>query len=152
MERLTARNQLGLAYLKNVKPNEQDVESPYPNTLQCILESFNKLATYEDTGKTPEQVAEWAKTEQEGRLVVLPCKVGDAVYRAVTEWEGKECLKTSFKPYVEKFKVGAFYINIRDEIIVLKKFDELFVFGKTVFLTREAAEAALKEREKNDRN
>ena len=59
MERLTARNQKGLAYLVNVKPNEQEVESPYKNTLQCILDAFERLAQYEDA-------------KEEGRLVELP--------------------------------------------------------------------------------
>jgi predicted nuclease with TOPRIM domain len=56
MDRLTARNQAGLAYLVNVKPNEQAVDSEYPNTLRCILESFKRLAAYEDTGLTPEEI------------------------------------------------------------------------------------------------
>lgn len=79
MDRLTDRNQLGLAYLKNVKPNEQDVESPYPNTLQCILESFNQLATYEDTKLTPAEIeqlkaelAQYKQAEADGLLVRLP--------------------------------------------------------------------------------
>ena len=50
MDRLTSRNKLGLAYLINVKPDEQEVESPHPNTLRCILDCFNRLAEYEDTG------------------------------------------------------------------------------------------------------
>jgi hypothetical protein len=49
MERLTARSvKNGLAYLIKVKPDEQEVESLYPNTLNAIFESFQKLAEYED--------------------------------------------------------------------------------------------------------
>jgi hypothetical protein len=75
VERLTARTEKGLAYLVNVKPDEQVVESPYKNTLQCILDCFDRLAAYEDTGLSPEEVAELAKAKEDGRLVVLPCKV-----------------------------------------------------------------------------
>ena len=58
MDRLTARrNDNGLAYLVGVKPNEQEVESPYPNTLRCILECFQRLAEYEDTGRDPNEIA-----------------------------------------------------------------------------------------------
>lgn len=64
MERLTARNDAGLAYLVKVKPDEQAVESSYPNTLKAILESFQQLAAYEvacatsDTEcKSPEELA-----------------------------------------------------------------------------------------------
>lgn len=58
MERLTARSQKNnLAYLTKVKPNEQEVDSPYPDTLKAILESFQQLAKYEDNGQTPEEQA-----------------------------------------------------------------------------------------------
>lgn len=56
MERLTAIAPNGMAYLVKVKPSEQEVESPYPNTLNCILESFKRLAEYEDTGLTPDDI------------------------------------------------------------------------------------------------
>jgi hypothetical protein len=100
-ERLTARSpKNGMAYLVNVKQDEQDVESPYPNTLRCIMDSFNRLASYEDSGLSPEEVKqlivsdeskeqssiEWFNRAKElqdelnsykqakadGRLVVLP--------------------------------------------------------------------------------
>jgi hypothetical protein len=57
MERLTERSvKNNMAYLLNVKPDEQEIESPYPNTLKCIMDSFDHLAAYEDTGLTPEQI------------------------------------------------------------------------------------------------
>ena len=57
MDRLTARSpKNNMAYLVNVKNDEQEVECKYPNTLQCILDSFQRLAEYEDTGFTPEKV------------------------------------------------------------------------------------------------
>ena len=48
MDRLTARNKNNIAYLVNVKPNEQDIESSYPNTLKCIMACFERLAQYEE--------------------------------------------------------------------------------------------------------
>ena len=48
IERLTARNKDGIAYLVNVKPDEQEVDSPHKNTLKCILDCFERLAQYED--------------------------------------------------------------------------------------------------------
>ena len=57
MERLTARSpKNNMAYLVKVKPDEQDVESPYPNTLRCIIEAFERLAKYEDSGLSPEEI------------------------------------------------------------------------------------------------
>ena len=57
MKRLTKRRpDNGLAYLAKVKESEQDVESPYPNTLKAILECFDRLAAYEETELTPEEI------------------------------------------------------------------------------------------------
>ena len=59
MERLTERSpKNNMAYLVNVKPNEQDVESPYPHTLKCIMDAFERLAQYEDTGLSPDDIKE----------------------------------------------------------------------------------------------
>jgi hypothetical protein len=42
--------------------------------------AIDRLAAYEDTGLTPEEVAELAKAKADGRLMVLPCKVGDYLW------------------------------------------------------------------------
>jgi len=115
MERLTARNQKGLAYLVNVKPNEQEVESPYKNTLQCILDAFERLAQYEDA-------------KEEGRLVELPCKVGSKVYEPETDESAR----------VDSVEI---YFHTHMGAYTLDDFGET-VF---VFLTREEAEQALRE-------
>jgi len=106
---------------------------------------LNRLATYENTELTPEEVAELAKAKKDGRLVVLPCKVGDTVYEALLEWDGTECLKTSFKPKVRERMVTHFVIGKSGAIIlgVDGNGTNYSTYGKTVFLTREDAEAAL---------
>jgi hypothetical protein len=57
MDRLTKLYKSGCYGLVKVKDDEQEVDSPYPNTLRAILESFKQLGEYEDTNLTPEQVA-----------------------------------------------------------------------------------------------
>ena len=47
MERLTKRTAEGMAYLANVKQDEQVIEGSR-NTLQCLYDSWQKLAEYED--------------------------------------------------------------------------------------------------------
>lgn len=49
---------------------------------------YDRLAAYEDTGLEPGQVHDmmtdwvvWKEAEAGGRLIVLPCKVGDTVYK-----------------------------------------------------------------------
>ena len=123
MERLTARNQNGLAFLVNVKNDEQEIDSPYPNTLRCILDCFERLAEYEDA-------------EEEGRLVVLPCKAGDSIYPINID---RELNKPPLR--VTGFRFSGFDNEGWIEIGLLKyKVSEI---GKTVFLTREEAEQAL---------
>lgn len=126
----------------------------------------DRLAAYEDTGLEPEdikkheaaynecltrtygpfkqKISQWLQAEQDGRLVVLPCKVGDTIY-----YTREGC------PIVEPLKVRTFFVGDpirRGEILHLHmirtdKFDvSIDALGKTVFLTREEAEAALAQK------
>ena len=80
-------------------------------------------------------------------VIVLPCKVGDTVY-VINDWEVE---KTSVASMDIRFKKNwrdiLLLANVADHGIKFK--DEYgnkwksFVFGKTVFLTREEAEAKL---------
>lgn len=92
-----------------------------------IGDVLNKLAHYEDLAEA-------------GRLVELPCAVGDTVWEVrwwdeVTESkviDGKTYFRKVMKRKVTKTQFSLFdYEN----------------FGKVVFLTKAEAEAALKERE-----
>lgn len=92
-------------------------------------DAIDKLATYEDA-------------EEQGRLVMLPCKVGDTVFRVVPKCIGPY-IHCPFEggPGLDRcYNCDAF---IREELFDLCMFED---FGKTVFLTREEAEAALKRR------
>ena len=87
-----------------------------------------------------DRLLELADADRAGRLVVLPCKVGDTVYMPVGKWgtitgyEADEC--------------DGFHIA-RDGVLQIKakcysgNHGTYGVPGKTVFLTREEAEAAL---------
>lgn len=55
-KRLTARSpKSNMAYLVNVKNDEQELEGSY-NTLICVRDALERLAEYEETGFTPEQI------------------------------------------------------------------------------------------------
>ena len=105
-----------------------------------------RLMQYEDTGLTPERCAEFARADAEGRyivmrdaeqegvarlrelseadkdgrLVVLPCKVGDTVYILRRTFDGADVVG----------ETELWWTDIPQ-------------LGKTVFLTREEAEKAL---------
>jgi hypothetical protein len=111
---------------------------------------YGRLKAYEDTGLEPEAVetvklalcakhmvdletlnntpisrlVEIAEADKDGRVVVLPCKVGDTVYILRRAFDGADV-------------VGETELW----------WDDIPQLGKTVFLTREEAEKALEERE-----
>ena len=86
-----------------------------------------EMAFSDDTSAV-ERLRELYKADKEGRVLILPCKVGDTVYRL---------------QYIEqtpgRFTVGV--VPIKFALIWLEE------FGKTVFLSREEAEKALQEME-----
>jgi len=91
-----------------------------------------ELELYRSIGSS-EEFAELAKAKTEGRLVVLPCKVGDTVY-AVSGIDIILCkvieitVKESGISYVQLYSTDDRIANYRYEN-----------FCKTVFLTHEAA-------------
>ena len=141
-------------------PTDSIILKPYlryedPETRKKIL---NRLAAYEDTGLEPEEIADfmkrWEQTveiggmlkkycidhirdllhaEQDGRLVVLPCKVGDHVWA-----DGREAIVVWFFGYkTERYLHAQFLDNAEYTDI------PFYEIGKTVFLTLEEAEATL---------
>lgn len=125
MERLT-ENVLGNIQLKACGNDfckeiciEHDEEKSCNN---CpIQKAFEKLAEYEDL-------------EEQGKLLKLPCAVGDTYYRIENDGANP--------PYISEWEVRTieFCVNVRDSI------------GKTVFLTRQEAEQALAEMEGKNGN
>lgn len=89
-----------------------------------------------------EKLAEYEIAEEEGRLVVLPCNVGDTVYLI----DDIDCVfeRESIVTEIEIDKDGV-TIMIQDEIPICSSGYNLSDFGEIVFLTREEAEKALKE-------
>lgn len=125
----------------------------------CRLKS--RLAAYEDTGLEPEDVRrlqkDWTslimtidemgcmphlcelyEAEKEGRLLVLPCKAGSLIYVG-----RRPAIITRFFGYVRERYFHAVFCDENKGIDI--PFEEL---GKTVFLTREEAEAALAQEER----
>ena len=96
-----------------------------------------------------DRLRELAEAERKGRCVVLPCMVGDNVYVL------NHHLGRVFENEVAGFSVGyqSDNRNSVSTVYVGKYGSKTFrrwkfqQFGKTVFLTREEAEAALREAE-----
>jgi len=95
-------------------------------------------------GKIPlDRLEEICNAEREGRCVVMPCKVGDKIYTLSYKGIDKKTvvqLNIQFTDRIKHYSVITH--NHRQACLCYENKD----FGKTVFLTREAAEQA-KERE-----
>lgn len=99
-----------------------------------------------------EKLAEYETAEEEGRLVVLPCKVGETVYailhrrtpciargREFEEYSCSGCEEEKCDSHLEYFVWENKFATLEWIVGNLRK------FGKTVFLTCEEAEKALEE-------
>lgn len=107
-----------------------------------LWEAVNRLAAIEDILGDEydlDRLRELKQADDEGRCVVLPCKVGETVYTTRwfdTFWEtytdsrGELFRRKQFQHKVTKEKFSPFSLDYTG-------------FGKTVFLTYEEAEAAL---------
>ena len=114
MKRLTGHTDIGDSLLDEIAfINPDDAEGLYNlreiaqhGSDELLYEIANRLAEYEDTGLEPEKIAflknvvddafsdkpeftehirELLRTEKDGRVVVLPCRVGDRIYRVVDD-------------------------------------------------------------------
>lgn len=138
MERLTdsKRNSDGTAFSKE---SLIDIEHDRPSAY--CGEIITKLADYEDL-------------EEQGRLLVLPCKIGDRLYWIDDEDDdGNKGL--CIKQYNEDEKVQAIGIDKDGDIFVMLGIDEFFTAPDTIgsryaLLTLEDAKKMLAEMKKNE--
>lgn len=154
MERLTRK-----VDGKIVFPSELVGVTPTPNNV-VLHELLCRLAAYEDTGLTPAEVksmqSEWcammsvwnsmgnydrlhdlAEADKDGRLVVLPCRVGDGLWTFCTH--PVEQVYSFTVTDISTLNWGTMLNTSRCGVIDARD------VGKTVFLTREEAEKALEE-------
>ena len=151
MSRLTFRDSKGELWIKDAADIDEQGQI-------CML--TDRLAAYEDIEKSPEEIISsledykdvsqqysnfvhemqpLKEAKADGRLVVLPCKVGDAAWK----------IKAVFSYYSKPMEDRVDRIIISDKEILVcctsgTKFSTDSI-GKTVFLTRAEAEEALKE-------
>lgn len=91
-----------------------------------------ELEQYRSLGPI-DRLRELVEADREGRCVVLPCKIGDTLYRIQRFKRGKNWRKEAeYIRTAELNKNNFWRVVFEGEL------------GETVFLTREAADAALK--------
>lgn len=122
MERLTERNPSWI--------DDELWESACEPDCEEIDAVYRKLKEYEDL-------------EEQGRLIKLPCKVGDVVYVKMASYSKTHYAEAEVRDFVH-FVSHGFCV-----VVTSKYFDKENIpfseFGKTVFLTKAEAEAKLKE-------
>lgn len=150
VERLTVRNSKGAALI--MSDSYESEAAARADLMKRYLAAVDRLAAYEDTGLEPDTVSkirdivldisgdidhlrELAQAEQDGKLVVLPCKRGDKVWR-ICGPKGRKFVAERTVLSVTLYELG--------KIEVFTTTSDWL--GKTVFLTREEAEAALEVR------
>ena len=167
MERLTKRDTDGQAMM-DCEKCEADWTGKHGKpmadctALYCRNRLLDRLVKYEDTELTPEEIdmdheaaeqlrclcrnydldrlEKLAEADKAGRLVVLPCKVGQRVFalldtdKHISECEVKQIGMGNKIGFIGLEPIGA---RGREYGVALNG------FGKTVFLTREEAEKAL---------
>jgi hypothetical protein len=117
----------------------------YANNCQFIAkhkEGAIGCSAYINTfGVSIDRLREICAAERDGRLVVLPCKVGDTVCK---HWKvgGKTEIGSAL---VTGFEIANDGINYCYRVKRFDRKETIKKFGKTVFLTRAEAEEALKE-------
>lgn len=146
MERLTNKQEAD----SQRRNYEKRLEQGYPRNVP--EERFLRLAAYEDL-------------EEQGRLVVLPCKVGDTVYKICPisrfieigdRWDGRivetDCQRCAYYA-CDCHNIG--YNKEARNVVVERRMSKpeqivrcMPYFGTIYFLTREEAETALNQRAK----
>ena len=136
----------GACYQKKVwerlKQFEDTVRAP-----ELFFKMYGELPLLESAIKnygSHDRMKELAEADKDGRVVVLPCKVGDTV------WANLDGMRHTRKCVIEFANIGSHVTTI-----VFSTVDGLreqygvnpSSFGKSVFLTREEAEKALAEME-----
>ncbi len=121
-----------------------DCDVRLENDYKKIMAEVKKINTFD-------RLEEICNAERDGRLVVLPCKVGAKIYVTINYPvyfdEIEETVITGVAQFLNNDGTISNQINTSLGVCFLWDRD----FNNEVFLTREEAEKALKERENNDR-
>ena len=132
MERLTNRNYGEISHTGRIIPYSKHCIGCITKDCDCgiVEDMVEKLANYEDL-------------EEQGRLVKLPCKVGDVVYVKMASYCKTHYVEAEVRDFVHFISCGFC------AVVTSKYFDKENIpfseFGKTIFLTKEEVEAKLKE-------
>lgn len=163
MERITVFDGKFWAH-KNFPPVKDDTVDEF---VDCVKELAARLAAYEETGLEPEEIERildsygrgmTLRTENAQRLEIIKEIPIDRLYELAQAYRllGNTVYEPNKRGVISTYKVISVHFSGSSILVGWDLLDgiysnlngfEISALGKTVFLTREAAEAALKERE-----
>ena len=109
---------------------DTEIEPEAVETVKLAL-AAKHMVDLETLNNTPiSRLVELAEADKDGRVITLPCKVGDVLYAAETD------------PIIPLHVMAvAIYLEVEGE--AYGDYERISNIGKTIFLTREEAEKAL---------
>lgn len=135
MGRLTKKSDYGMHYFSDCFNDEC---SGFGSNEKCEVCGVNR--------KICEKLGEYEDLEEQGRLIKLPCKVGDTVYEISLVDQYRNPLIREMGVVDILLRDDDMYFTLRD--LCDKDYDNSILiteFGRTVFLKKEEAEQRLKE-------
>lgn len=137
MERLTECVDGGISVKENYG------ESSLKTIYQCYGEKpFSNYSNCDEGYCAMEKLAEYEDLEEKGKLLKLPCKVGDEIFIPI-DFQGKVHHGVIIGvEYSKTRKSFVAVVRTDDNFLCYEKFED---FGKTAFLNRNQAEEVLKK-------
>lgn len=126
---------------KDFPPVREDTVDEF---VDCVKDMASRLASIENIlgdDYDLDRLKELVEADRDGRCIVLPCKVGDKVYCIQSyfndaKMRSEKKVKCRIVDFVQSFP------DLFECYGMIYKFEDI---GKTVFLTREEAEATLEK-------
>lgn len=120
---MTEYAEIAIELINELHTERLEYESEYVPLIEAAI----RLSEYEDIGFSPEELQELAEYKRNNRIYLLPCAIGSKVYMITQRLND---LTGYAYPVIIQ---SSFRLNMIDDL------------NKSVFLTREEADAALEK-------
>ena len=130
-------------FTNKLKDNTNELRIGYEDDREYYIMKAND-DYYIGGGEAIDKLAHYEDMEEQGRLIELPCKVGDTVYFIKFAFSVAKSPITAEILSIKIIDGEMIYTAITQENSIVRKFKSDAI-GKTVFFTKSEAEAKLKE-------
>lgn len=142
MEKLTIDEIIGHCERKT-EQYERFYKREYLETMPLTSSAIKEYWEHRQVAEYLRKLKDYEDLEEQGKLIKLPCKVGDVVYVKMASYCKTHYVEAEVRDFVHFISCGFC------AVVTSKYFDKENIpfseFGKTIFLTKEEVEAKLKE-------